>query len=134
MTASTFHKGADVGWAPQVQAHGHYWRNASAAGRDILAAPRAIAGQRSIAHQSDRRDSAPLQDAATAVNVDYRYNMGAWNSSLREFTVIMNGFAVVRSDADGVDSLFSVAWESMAALERQAKNSWAPIVCLCRTS
>ncbi len=34
--ATTFSKGADVSWVPQMEAHGYYWRNASGVKQDIF--------------------------------------------------------------------------------------------------
>jgi len=34
--ATTFYKGADVSWVPQMEAHGYYWRNASGVKQDIF--------------------------------------------------------------------------------------------------
>jgi len=34
--AATFYKGADISWAPQMEAHGYYWKNTSGVKEDIL--------------------------------------------------------------------------------------------------
>ena len=34
--ASTFYKGADVSWAPQMEANGYYWRNSSGVRQDLF--------------------------------------------------------------------------------------------------
>src|SRR5579884_3323275 len=34
--AATFYKGADISWAPQMEAHGYYWKNSSGVKQDLL--------------------------------------------------------------------------------------------------
>ena len=88
--ASVFHKGADVSWVPQMEAHGYYWRDTSGARQDIFAILRdyglsAIRCRTFVNPSSDPanghcgiNETAALalraQDAGMAVNIDYHFS------------------------------------------------------------
>ena len=88
--ATTIHKGADISWAPQMEAHGYYWRNASGVRQDILTILKgyglsAIRLRTFVNPSSDPANghcdinetaamALRVQDAGMAVNIDYHFS------------------------------------------------------------
>jgi arabinogalactan endo-1,4-beta-galactosidase len=88
--ATTFYKGADVSWVPQMEAHGYYWRNASGVKQDIFTILKgyglsAIRCRTFVNPSSDPAnghcgidETAALavraKDAGMAVNIDYHFS------------------------------------------------------------
>ncbi len=88
--ATAFHRGADISWAPQMEAHGYEWRNASGVRQDILTILKgyglsAIRLRTFVNPSSDPvnghcdiNETAAMalrvQDAGMAVNIDYHFS------------------------------------------------------------
>ena len=87
---NAFHKGADVSWVPQMEAHGYYWRNASGVRQDILTILKGyglsairlrtfvnpssdpVSGHCSIAETAAM--AMRVRDAGMAVSIDYHFS------------------------------------------------------------
>jgi arabinogalactan endo-1,4-beta-galactosidase len=93
--ATTFYKGADVSWAPQMEAHGYYWRNARGVKQDLFTILRGYginaSRVRTFVNPSNDPASghcsaaeaaalaARSKDAGMAVIIDYIFG-DTWNS------------------------------------------------------
>ena len=90
VAATAFRKGADISWAPQMEAHGYYWRNASGVRQDILTVLKGYGlsairlrtfvnpSSDPVSGHCDINETAAMalriQDAGMAVNIDYHFS------------------------------------------------------------
>lgn len=86
LAATTFYKGADISWVPQIESQGLYWRNASGIRQDILTILKGYGlsairlrtwvnpagGHCAIAETAAM--ALRVQDAGMAVNIDYHFS------------------------------------------------------------
>lgn len=89
--ATTFYKGADVSWVPQMESEGYYWRNAGGTRQDILTILKGYGLSairlRTWVNPAGGHCAIPetaamalrVQDAGMAVNIDYHFG-DTWNS------------------------------------------------------
>jgi arabinogalactan endo-1,4-beta-galactosidase len=89
--ATTFYKGADISWVPQLESQGTYWRNASGVRQDILTILKGYGLSairlRTWVHPADGHcaitETAAMavrvKNAGMDVNIDYHFG-DTWNS------------------------------------------------------
>jgi arabinogalactan endo-1,4-beta-galactosidase len=95
VAAGTFHKGADISWAQQMQAHGYVWKDKNGVQRDLLTILKSygvnairlrtwvnpssdpVAGHCSIGETAAM--AAQCQNAGFAVDIDFHFG-DTWNS------------------------------------------------------
>jgi hypothetical protein len=61
--------GADISWAPQMEAHGYYWKNANGVKEDILTILNGFQSTSRLGHQGEKRKQREDEHAADATQV-----------------------------------------------------------------